>query len=354
MRRAILLVTVIIAAILLGSSAVAFAAPPDKAASKKSGSEKAVTETTAPEKAVTETTAPEPTDQSGPITIENHTWNGYHWARKSNPFTVKLLKDRLRETIWDKYLATTSFNWSQDYYGSTDSSTDSNTLGTQDMLNTTVPDASSRTTSRKCPYVQGQVQVCDYTYGSNGWLGIASIYISGSHITQGVVKMNDTYFNTSKYNTSAWRNLVMCQEVGHTLGLDHQDENFSNTNLNTCMDYTNDPASNQHPNQHDYDQLTTIYQHPDSSTTLAQTAGTSTDPGNTPRQWGKEIWREENGRASVFEKKFDKEGKKKQLTHVLWTPEQAEKLKKGTKPQDQQQEGQQEQTQQEQQKQQDK
>ena len=69
------------------------------------------------------------------------------------------------------------------------------------------------------------------------------------------MKLNDTYFNTSTYNTEAWRNLVSCQEVGHTFGLDHQDENFNNPNLGTCMDYTNDPSSNQHPNQHDYDHL---------------------------------------------------------------------------------------------------
>ncbi len=50
----------------------------------------------------------------------------------------------------------------------------------------------------------------------------------------------------------------MCQEVGHTLGLDHQDEVFDNPNLETCMDYTNDPSTNQHPNAHDYDQLATI------------------------------------------------------------------------------------------------
>src|SRR5215217_1991972 len=312
-----------IAAVLVGSSAVAYAAAPDKAASKKSGSDKAVTETT----------APETTDQTGPITAENHSWNGYHWARKSNPFTLKLL-DRL-QSGWHTYLTTTSTNWNK-----------------STVLDTTI--SPTNQTGRKCPYVQGKVQVCDYTYGNNGWLGVASIYISGSHITQGVVKMNDTYFNTSKYTTSAWRNLVMCQEVGHTLCLDHQDETFDNGNLNTCMDYTNSPDSNQHPNTHDYYQLTTIYQHPDSSTTLAQTADTSNDPGNSPRQWGKEIWREENGRASVFEKKLDNGGEKKQLKHVLWTPEQADKLKEETKPQDQQQEGQQEQTQQEQQKQQDK
>lgn len=55
----------------------------------------------------------------------------------------------------------------------------------------------------------------------------------------------------------------MCQEVGHTFGLNHQDETFSNPNLGSCMDYTNDPSTNQHPNQHDYNQLVTIYGHTD-------------------------------------------------------------------------------------------
>ena len=80
--------------------------------------------------------------------------------------------------------------------------------------------------------------------------------------------MNDTYFNTAQDNTPAWRNLVVCQEVGHTFGLDHQDENFSNPNLGTCMDYTNNPATNQHPNAHDYEELETIDAHFDSTTTV--------------------------------------------------------------------------------------
>ena len=32
-----------------------------------------------------------------------------------------------------------------------------------------------------------------------------------------------------------------------------------NNNLNTCMDYTSNPDSNQHPNIHDYQQLNDIY-----------------------------------------------------------------------------------------------
>ena len=109
-----------------------------------------------------------------------------------------------------------------------------------------------------------------------------------THITAGTVKLNDTYFNTASYNTPAWRNLVSCQEVGHTLGLDHQDENFDNPNLGTCMDYTSDPSTNQHPNQHDYDELVTIYSHLDSTTTVGL-AAPATKAGNAPSSWGRVV-----------------------------------------------------------------
>lgn len=182
----------------------------------------------------------------------NHSWNGYHWARTTTSFTLKV-GDNV-SGAWDVNLDTTVTDW-----------TASNVLDLTKVIG-----ASS---ARRCRPTSGRVEVCNSSYGSTGWLGIAQIWASGSHITQGTVKLNDTYFNTAAYNSPAWRNLVMCQEVGHTLGLAHQDENFSNPNLNTCMDYTNDPSSNQHPNAHDYDELVTIYDHLDSSTTVGQSAG---------------------------------------------------------------------------------
>jgi hypothetical protein len=135
------------------------------------------------------------------------------------------------------------------------------------------------------------VEVCNASYGRNGWLGVAQIWISGSHITKGIVKVNDTYFSMSAYNSAAWRQFVMCQEIGHTFGLGHTDETHNNPNQGTCMDYTNDPdggaggaspddPNNQHPNSHDYGQLETIYGgHTDSINTVgaasARTAGES-------------------------------------------------------------------------------
>ncbi|MEX0881716.1 MAG: hypothetical protein WEC17_00610 [Candidatus Saccharimonadales bacterium] len=212
----------------------------------------------------------------------NHSWGGYHWARTANPFNLKL-GDNLNGT-WDPYLATTSNDWTQSA-----------------VLDTNI--VAGKTNAKKCRPTSGQVEVCNSKYGRNGWLGVATIWISGSHIYQGTVKVNDTYFNTSTYNTPAWRNMVMCQEAGHTLGLDHQDEDFYNEPLGTCMDYSVDPTPNQHPNQHDYDMLAEIYTHLDSTTTVGQATQSSpkgrNDGGNDPKAWGKLV--RQHGKSAVYE-----------------------------------------------------
>lgn len=206
----------------------------------------------------------------------DHAWGGYHWARTSNPFTIKLGNNV--SSLWASSLSTASADWS-----------------TSTVLDTTVVAGSTR--PRTCKATTGRVEVCNARYGGTGWLGIASISITGgTHITKGTVKLNDTYFDTAQYNTAAWRNLVMCQEIGHTFGLAHQDENFSNANLGTCMDYTNSPSTNQHPNQHDYDQLVAIYRHLDSTTTVgAASPGSSLQVGNDASSWGRRV---EGSRAS--------------------------------------------------------
>jgi len=227
----------------------------------------------------------------------NHSWNGYHWARTSNPFTLKV-GDNVG-TAWDSVLNTTISDWSQ-----------------STVLNLTKVAGGAK--PRNCRPTSGRVEVCNATYGNTGWLGVAQIWASGSHITQGTVKLNDTYFNTPTYNTTAWRNLVSCQEVGHTIGLDHQDENFDNANLNTCMDYTNNPGTNQHPNQHDYDELQSIYSHLDSTTTIgAAPAGFANANVHAIENWGTKV--SESGKAALFVRDF---GNGYQVfTFVIWASE---------------------------------
>ena len=219
------------------------------------------------------------------IASANHAWSTYHWGRTANPFTLKL-GDNVG-TQWDAYLSLASSDWS-----------------TSNVLDTTVVPGS--TTSKSCRAKSGRVEVCNNRYGSNGWLGIASIWVNGDHITQGTVKVNDTYFNTQTYNTAAWRSLVLCQEIGHTLGLNHQDEIFTNTPLGSCMDYTSDPTPNQHPNQHDYDMLEQIYSHVDTITTLSQSLPQTNGQEKLEvdhddrASWGREIRRSSDGRGALY------------------------------------------------------
>lgn len=237
------------------------------------------------------------------IAYASHSWGGYHWARTGNTFNLKL-GDNVSAT-WDGHLSTASSDWS-----------------VSSVLDTTVVAGGFK---RNCGPVKGRVEVCNKTYGNNGWLGIASIWISGNHITQGTVKLNDTYFNTAFYKTPAWKQFVMCQEVGHTFGLDHQDENFSNTNLGTCMDYTNDPngtlygqPSNLHPNVHDYDQLWLIYSHFDSLATVNQKVSRPQSSGNETEadDLGNVSRKDKKGRPALYERDLGKG--EKLFNFIFW------------------------------------
>ncbi len=248
----------------------------------------------------------------------NHAWGKYHWDISTDQSIASPLKlgNNLFLSSWNTSLGISSVDWNLSV-----------------LKNQVVAGASNG----NCDPTSGRVEVCNGAYGNTGWLGIASIWVTrgkDNHITQGVVKLNDTYFNTAPYNTSAWRQMVMCQEVGHTFGLDHQDENFDNANLGTCMDYTSDPdgtilgqLDNQKPNQHDLDQMTEIYAH------LNSTDGGGSTPGgngkgkkpanvganidlNNPSSWGKAIKKDANGKDSLFER--DLGNGQVLITHVTW------------------------------------
>lgn len=237
----------------------------------------------------------------------NHSWGSYHWARTTNPFTLKV-GDNV-DGNWDSYLDEAVTDWSA-----------------SSVLNLTKVTGGSN--PRNCRPTSGRIEVCNSKYGNTGWLGVAQIWVSGTHITQAITKVNDTYFNSATYNTPAWRRLVMCQEIGHDFGLDHQDEIFDNPNLGTCMDYTNDPdggpggasptdPSNEHPNQHDYQQLETIYSHLDSTTTVGQSAGNGAAASQIDRgQFGHLIRSTNGGRTELYVLDFG--NGQRIYTHVIW------------------------------------
>lgn len=225
----------------------------------------------------------------------SHSWGNYHWARTSNPATIKVIDSMTSN--WDDNLAIAVSDWHS-----------------SSVLNITMEAGSDASNTRKrCPAVSGKVRVCNASYGNNGWLGIAQIWASGSHITQGTAKMNDTYLATSRYNETA-RQHVICQEIGHDWGLGHQDE--SGADLNTCMDYSS-ALDNPHPNAHDYAQLETIYAHLDSSTTIASMpAGFANADMHAQENWGEKFSESADGRSAIFIRDFGNGFTI--VTHVTW------------------------------------
>ena len=247
--------------------------------------------------------------------MADHSWGKYKWKPSSVPFNLDL-GDNLSGN-WGAHLTLASTDWN-----------------TSQVLGTTVIPGSTQLDPESCNPETGNVQVCNYAYGDNGWLGLAQIYIfRGRTIIAGIAKLNDTYYNMQYYNTAAWRQLVMCQEIAHSFGLAHQDVTFDNVNLGTCMDYTDDPdgsidneLSNEHPNQHDFDQLETIYGGSDDGGGPGGSCNPKSPKCNPAiaagghAQWGQLV--SGHGGTEIYERRLG--GGHKVITFVTWTLEHAD------------------------------
>lgn len=237
-----------------------------------------------------------------------HAWSNYHWkklgAEVDVPIRTAISSD------WQSYVDVAVADWDKSSVIKAD------------------PATASGLNPKTCKVATGEILVCNSKYGQTGWLGIAQIWTSGGHIAKGLTKLNDTYFNMAKYNTPEWRALVTCQEIGHDYGLGHQDEDFENADVvsggtETCMDYTNTPAGNEHPNLHDYEQLELIYNHSEINTTMvgpgkskASAPALGAIGGDTPAEWGRAVDTDAQGRPHYFVQ--DLGGGKRKITHVFW------------------------------------
>ncbi|KAL7466577.1 hypothetical protein ACHAXS_006861 [Conticribra weissflogii] len=108
----------------------------------------------------------------------------------------------------------------------------------------------------ECRAIRRAMKVCNGNYGPTDWRGVNQILLQDEYIITSLAKMNDYYLEGT---TNAQKQYTMCHELGHGLGLGHTDENFHNRDLGNCMDYTERPQNNMHPDESNFETLVGLY-----------------------------------------------------------------------------------------------
>ncbi len=241
--------------------------------------------------------------------LASHSWSNYHWERTVNEISPTVVDFTTGEWERSNRVELAVNDWNRSQY-----------------INSKYERGQGTNTS--CPIPAGEIHVCNDDYGNTGWVGIASISATRgrtTHIIGGVSKMNDYYYAMPFYDNPLWRQLVMCQEIGHDYGLGHQNENFKSHETDSCMECTDTPDDfDMTLNQHDLDQLATIYAHSHGSDDgggggpgggKGGGKPKNFDVGNTPADWGTPIGRDAQGRPNLYKRSmasFDV------ITHVTW------------------------------------
>jgi hypothetical protein len=196
--------------------------------------------------------------------LPQQSWNGYKWAR-NGALAIKVGTNV--SPGWLPYVTKAAAAWS-----------------TNPDMEYVLTKGTAVGGASVCDPVYGTVQMCNADYGPTGWVGYTQVWTINNYIVQATIKLNEYYFAQAKYNSTAYRTLVACQEMGNALGLEDADRDFTNANTGSCTDYTNDPSgrlgtngtlANLTPSTGDLLHLAAIYRVAD-KTQLAQTMRSAT------------------------------------------------------------------------------
>ncbi len=158
-----------------------------------------------------------------------HQWGPYHWTKPQNDERKIIIRDSIVDSnTYNDKLGNVLSDWGQ-------------SAKFRFVRQAAETDA---TTRQNCPMPgsYGRVRVCnyDYTFSAAGKAGI--LPNSQNHIQRGWVKVKNNV------SSEAVKRPLLCQEVGHTLGLDHR------ATTDSCM-HQNAAAASSSPDRHDYEQL---------------------------------------------------------------------------------------------------
>lgn len=140
-----------------------------------------------------------------------------------------------------------------------------------------------------CPFPEGTIRFCSEGYDISGIVGTTTrglamyhfddrgmtVLDGKGHITSAIAIVN-SYRLEEQYglsgvdfdedllpvtNRGASLYSITCHELGHTLGLGHNDDNKNNADTGTCMDYGRDFFTNLFFDNTDHQTLAALYEH---------------------------------------------------------------------------------------------
>lgn len=185
----------------------------------------------------------------------DHAWyvdgRPVHWASTVDPAVIDL-GDNLDDPVWDDLRFVPSWVWSA-------TTLPSGELGLSPYL---------RVSTRPGGLPSNEVEMYDDFYGANGWVGQATLnYIdSEGHIRGATIELNRSYLLTQREKHAA-----INHEVGHTLGLTHQDGTVMCAVL----------CGIENPVAHDYEVLDSVNSHIDAYDTTIPDVQTPARVGGT-------------------------------------------------------------------------
>lgn len=168
----------------------------------------------------------------------------------------------------------------------------------------------------QCIPTFGRVELCGAAFGRTGWLALAQVWTLNGHVVQASARLNDSYFEQSRFDTPGWRRFAICRQIGHALGLDG-----AGAGSGSCMDgAATGPGGRERPGPADHRRLEALHQHSDSgqltstrSTAQANASSIFERPaasglthrlGLEPGEWGKAVARDSSGRTRHFVRKL--------------------------------------------------